>query len=86
MPSIQVYQDRFPTGNGSVPVPIGNASAFLDFVKLARADFETYAFIDDFHIGVENVVALRWTLNATFAGSSTAYVCPKLGPASLFWT
>ena len=74
MPSIQVYQDRFPTGKGSAPLPIGNASAFLDFVKLARADFETYAFIDDFHFAVENMIALRWTLNATFAGSKTAYV------------
>ncbi|KAK3669744.1 hypothetical protein LTR78_010372 [Recurvomyces mirabilis] len=72
MPSIEVYQDRFPTGNGSAPLRIGNASAFLEFIKLARADFETYAFTDEFHFGVGNVIALRWKLNATFAGSSTA--------------
>ena len=71
-PDVQIYQDRFPTGNGSIKFPIFNSSAVLDFVKTSRSSFETYSFIDDFHFGSENTLALRWTLNATFAGSKTA--------------
>ncbi|KAK0930958.1 hypothetical protein LTR48_006479 [Friedmanniomyces endolithicus] len=72
LPNVQLYQDRFPQGgNGSAQFPIYNSSQFLEFVKEARADFETYSFIDDFHFGNGNTLALRWVLNATYAGSST---------------
>lgn len=67
-PNVQLYQDRFPTGNGSASLPVFDSSAMLSFVKTARTGFETYSFIDDFHYGVENLITLRWTLNATSAG------------------
>ena len=71
-PDVQVYQDRFPTGTNSISMPINNSSALLSFVKQSRMTFETYGFIDDFHFGDDNLIALRWTLNATFAGSKQA--------------
>ncbi|KAK3699776.1 hypothetical protein LTR37_016285 [Vermiconidia calcicola] len=76
MPDIQLWQDRFPTGNGSAALPIGNSEQFLGFVKSSRVGFEVYKFIDDFHFGVGNMIALRWTLDATFAGSETATLEP----------
>ena len=71
-PDVQLYQDRFPTGTNSISMPIDNSSALLSFVKESRMTFETYGFIDDFHFSDDNLVALRWTLNATFAGSQKA--------------
>ena len=71
-PDVQVYQDRFPTGTNSISMPINNSSTLLSFVKQSRMTFETYGFIDDFHFGDDNLIALRWTLNATFAGSKQA--------------
>jgi hypothetical protein len=71
-PDVQVYQDRFPTGNGSVPSPINNSSSLLGFVKAARDGFDKYGFKDDLHFGEYNLVTLRWTLDAVFAGSKTA--------------
>ena len=71
-PDVQLYQDRFPTGTNSISMPIDNSSALLSYVKESRMTFETYGFIDDFHFGDDNMVALRWTLNATFAGSQKA--------------
>lgn len=71
-PDFQLYQDRFPTGNGSVSVPVDSSTAFLAFVKQTRADFSQYGFIDDLHFGEDNLVTYRWTLDATWAGSKTA--------------
>ena len=71
-PDVQLWQDRFPTGNGSAPLPVHDTKQMLDFVKASRADFEQYSFIDVFHFGVGNMVTMRWTLNATFSGSPTA--------------
>lgn len=71
-PNFQLFQDRFPTGNGSVPFVINNSSSLLQFVKDSRAGFEKYGFLDDLHFGEDNLVTLRWTLNAVFAGSQTA--------------
>ena len=71
-PDVQVYQDRFPTGNGSAPFPIGNSSSLIGFVKATRDGFDKYGFKDDAHFGEDNLVTLHWTLDAVFAGSSTA--------------
>ena len=71
-PDFQLYQDRIPTGNGSVPVVVNNSSSFLAFVKDSRAGFEKYGFRDDLHFGEDNLVTVRWTLDAVFAGSKTA--------------
>jgi hypothetical protein len=76
---VQLYQDRFPTGTNSISMPIDNSSALLSFVKESRMTFETYCFVDDFHFGDDNLVALRWTLNATFAGSQKAWVKGRPG-------
>ena len=72
-PNILVYQDLFPTTNGSVPLIINNSTAMLGFVKQSRAYFSKYGFIDDMHFGEDNLIALRWTLNAVYMGGmSTA--------------
>ena len=69
-PDVRVYQDRFPLGHGSAPLPINNAEQFLNFVKSSRAPYTEYKFKDDLHFGEANFVALRWTLDAVWAGSN----------------
>jgi len=71
-PDVQVYQGRFPTGNGSAPFPINNSSSLIGFVKAARDGFDKYGFKDDLHFGEDILVTLHWTLDAVVAGSSTA--------------
>jgi hypothetical protein len=71
-PDVQVYQDQFPTDNGSVPFPINNSSSLIGFVKAARDGFDKYRFKDDLHFGDDSLITLHWTLDAVFAGSSTA--------------
>ena len=72
-PNVLVYQDLFPTANGSVPLIINNSTAMLRFVKQSRTYFSKYGFIDDMHFGEDNLIALRWTLNAVYMGGmSTA--------------
>ena len=73
-PDVHLYQDRFPTGNGSVSLPIFDSDAMREFVKTSREGWESYSFIDDFHYGVDNLITLRWTLNATWGGSDDRYV------------
>ena len=67
-PNISVYQDLFPTANGSVPLIINNSTAMLRFIKQSRTYFSNYGFIDDMHFGEDNLIALRWTLNAVYMG------------------
>ena len=71
-PDFQLFQDRSPTGNGSVPFTIYNSSARLQFVMDSRAGFSKYAFLDNLHFGEDNLLTLRWTLNAVFLGSDIA--------------
>jgi hypothetical protein len=71
-PEFQLFQDRFPTGNDSLSFVVNNSSSLLQFVKDSRAGFEKYGFLDDLHFGEDNLVTLRWTLDAVFAGSQIA--------------
>jgi hypothetical protein len=58
-PDFQLFQDCFPTDNGSVPFVVSNSSSLLQFVKDSRAGFEKYGFLDDLHFGEDNLLTLR---------------------------
>jgi hypothetical protein len=58
-PDFQLFQDCFPTDNGSVPFVVNNSSSLLQFVKDSRAGFEKYGFLDDLHFGEDNLLTLR---------------------------
>jgi hypothetical protein len=58
-PDFQLFQDCFPTDNGSVPFVVNNSSSLLQFVKDSRAGFEKSGFLDDLHFGEDNLLTLR---------------------------
>ncbi|KAF4628744.1 hypothetical protein G7Y89_g9404 [Cudoniella acicularis] len=65
-----LYQDRFPTGlgNGSVLSDVDSRAAFLAFVQRGRAAFSQYEFKVVRKFGEDNVIAIRWILDAVYKG------------------
>ncbi|KAI9724506.1 MAG: hypothetical protein M1812_000574 [Candelaria pacifica] len=72
-PNVVQYIDRLPTGNGSIEVTVTNSTAFKSFIDFSREPYAQYTFTSNIRIGVDNIVALRWTLSAV----------PKTAPANL---
>ncbi len=63
-PDVKQYIDRLATGNGSMEVIVTNSTAFESFIDFSRTPFANYTFVTNIRIGVDNIVALRWTLFA----------------------
>ncbi|KAL7952227.1 hypothetical protein V8C34DRAFT_324100 [Trichoderma compactum] len=64
-PNVDLYQDRLPGSNGSIELPIGTSSEFINFVKMAHTGWNHYQIVVRHVAFDEYNVVIRWALNAT---------------------
>lgn len=63
-----LYQDKIVTGKGPIDANIHNLTGLREFMAQSRQGFSQYRFQDLYYFGQDNMVVLRWTLDAVFKG------------------
>ncbi|GJN86138.1 snoaL-like domain-containing protein [Purpureocillium lilacinum] len=76
---VKLNIDRHPSANGSAPVVVNDIKAFLEFVKFARAGWETFEFKVIHWVAEGHNIAVRWKAEAIMGKDYSAPTTLKPG-------